>query len=206
MKIKVKSIDNKELEEINLQKNIFGIEVRTDLVSKMITWQLAKRRSGNHKVKERGEIKGSTAKIYKQKGTGRARHGSKKVVQFKGGGVVHGPRTRSHEFKLSSKVKKLALKSVLSSKYKEGNIVILEQFVLKKIKTAELVKKLSKLGINSATMIDGVKTENNFLLSVRNIKHINILPSLGINAFDIMKRDKLVMSKEGLKEIEKALS
>ncbi len=206
MKIKVISIDNKEIEEISLNKDIFGVEPRPDLVSKLINLQMSRRRSGNHKVKERGEIRGSTAKIYKQKGTGNARHGSKKVVQFKGGGVVHGPRVRTHDIKLPVKVRKHAMKSILSSKYKEGAIIVLDNFIVSKIKTSDLSKKLSKLGISSATMIDGKKLDNKFSLSIRNIKNINLLPSQGANAYDILRGNTLVFSKAGIQDLEKALS
>ena len=206
MKIKVHSIDNKELEEIDISSDIFGVQIRSDLIARLVQWQLSSKRGGNHKVKERNEIKGSTAKIYRQKGTGRARHGSKKVVQFRGGGVVHGPRTRDHSIKIPTKIKKLAMKSVLSSKFKEGNIIVLDKFKTKEPKTSYLAKKFEKLGIISAIMIDGKDIDKNFYLSTKNLRNIDMLPYLGANAYDIMRKDTLVFSKVGIEEIIKVLA
>ncbi len=203
--IKVYNLENKEIEDISLSEKVFGVEIKKDIVAKLVNYQLAKKRQGSHKVKERNEIVGSNAKIYRQKGTGRARHGSKKVVQFKGGGVVHGPRVRSYEKKLPSKVKKQALRILLTSKLKEGSIKVIDKLEIKKIKTKEILKKISKLGLNSATFIDGNEVNQNFNLSIRNLKHFDLLTFKGINAVQILKRDFLVMSKNGLEKIEKHL-
>tara|TARA_E500000178_G_scaffold327567_1_gene356734 strand:- start:207 stop:839 length:633 start_codon:yes stop_codon:yes gene_type:complete len=203
LKIKVYNLDNKEIEDIQLSKEVFGQEVKKEVVAKLVNWQLAKKRKGNHKVKERNEIVGSNAKIYKQKGTGRARHGSKKVVQFKGGGVVHGPRKRSHEYKIPAKVKKLAMKMILSDKLKEGNLRIVDKLEVKSCKTKDMVKKIEKLGLLSVTFLDAVELNKNFLLSTRNIKNIDVLIFDGINAVQILKRDILVISKNALDKVEK---
>ena len=203
LKIKVLNLDNKEVADVNLPKEIFGQEVKEEVVAKLVNWQLAKKRSGNHKVKERNEIAGSNAKIYKQKGTGRARHGSKKVVQFKGGGVVHGPRKRNHEYKLPAKVKKLAMKMVLSAKLKEGNLRIIDKLEVKSNKTKDMVKKINKLGFLSATFLEDAEINKNFSMSTRNIKNIDVLIFNGINAVQILKRDILVISKNALEKIEK---
>ena len=203
LKIKVYNLDNKEVEDIQLSKEVFGQEVKKEVVAKLVNWQLAKKRKGNHKVKERNEIVGSNAKIYKQKGTGRARHGSKKVVQFKGGGVVHGPRKRSHEYKIPAKVKKLAMKMILSDKLKEGNLRIVDKLEVKSSKTKDMVKKIEKLGLLSVTFLDAVELNKNFLLSTRNIKNIDVLIFDGINAVQILKRDILVISKNALDKVEK---
>ena len=202
-KIKVYNLDNKEVDDVSLSEKVFGVEIKKDVVAKLVNYQLARKRQGSHKVKERSEITGSNAKIYRQKGTGRARHGSKKVVQFKGGGVVHGPRVRSYEHKLPSKIKKQAMRIVLSSKLKEGSIKIIDNLELKNIKTKDILKKIVKLGLNSATFIDGTEVNKNFSLSVRNLKHYDVLTFKGINAVQLLKRDFLVMSKNGLEKIEK---
>ena len=173
-----------------------------DIIARLVNWQLAKRRQGTHKVKERGEIVGSTAKIYKQKGMGRARHGSKKVVQFKGGGVVHGPSPRSHEYKLNVKLRKNAVRSLLSTKLKEGNLKIVDKLEVKKIKTKELDKKIKKLGIDSATFLDADKVNKNFELSLRNLKNIDLISCKGINAALILKRKTLIISTEALSRVE----
>ena len=203
--IKVLNLENKEIENITLSEKVFGVEIKKDIVAKLVNYQLAKKRQGSHKVKERNEITGSNAKIYRQKGTGRARHGSKKVVQFKGGGVVHGPRVRSYEHKLPSKIKKQAMRILLSSKLKEGYLKIIDKLDSKNIKTREVLKKIEKLGINSATFIDGNKTNKNFSLSVRNLRDYDVLNFKGMNAVQILKRDFLVISKDGLNLLEKHL-
>jgi large subunit ribosomal protein L4 len=131
LKIKVYDLDNKEVEDLKIPESIFNAEIKTDIVAKVVNWQLTNKRQGSHKVKERNEIAGSTAKIYRQKGTGKARHGSKKVVQFKGGGVVHGPRVRTHNKKIPAKVKKQAIRIVLSSKLKEGNLKVIDKLETK---------------------------------------------------------------------------
>ena len=203
LKIKVYTLDNKEVEDVNLSKDVFGQEVKQEVVAKLVNWQLAKKRQGSHKVKERNEITGSNSKIYKQKGTGRARHGSKKVVQFKGGGVVHGPRVRSHEHKLPAKVKKLAMRMILSAKLKEGNLRIIDKLEAKTFKTKDMVKKINNLGFLSVTFLDSGEINKNFLLSTKNIKDIDVLIFNGINAVQILKRDILVISKRALDKIEK---
>lgn len=205
LKIKVYSLENKEIADMNLSEKVFGAEIKKNIVAKLVNFQLARKRQGSHKVKERNEIVGSNAKIYRQKGTGRARHGSKKVVQFKGGGVVHGPKVRSHEFKLPSKVKKQAMRIILSSKFKEGSLKIVDKLEIKNIKTKEVLKKITKLGLNSAIFIDGNELNKNFSLSIRNLKNYDILPFKGINAVQVLKREYVVMSKNGLEKIEEHL-
>ncbi len=201
-KIKVINLDNKEVDNIVLSAKVFNAKENKDIIARLVNWQLAKRRQGTHKVKERGEIVGSTAKIYKQKGMGRARHGSKKVVQFKGGGVVHGPSPRSHEYKLNVKLRKNAVRSLLSTKLKEGNLKIVDKLEVKKIKTKELDKKIKKLGIDSATFLDADKVNKNFELSLRNLKNIDLISCKGINAALILKRKTLIISTEALSRVE----
>ena len=202
VKIKVINLDNKEVEDIVLSDSVFNVKENKDIIARLVNWQLAKKRQGTHKTKERNEIIGSTAKIYKQKGMGRARHGSKKVVQFKGGGVVHGPKPRSYEYKLNSKLKRSAVRSLLTSKFKEGNLKIVDKLELKSIKTKELNSKIKKMGIESATFIDSEKPNRNFSLSIQNLKNIDFLSHKGIYAPIILKRKTLVLSKDALNQLE----
>ena len=203
IKHKIIDLDNKSKESIELPSFIFSAEIKEEIVAKVINWQLSNKRQGSHKVKERNEVVGSNAKIYRQKGTGRARHGSKKVVQFKGGGVVHGPKVRSHNKKIPSKLKKQAIRILLSSKLKEGKLKIVDKLELKKIKTKELIGKFEKLGIKSATFVELGDINKNFFLSTRNIKNIDLLSINGLNAYQIIKRDDLVVSLSAVKEVVK---
>ena len=203
IKHKVIDLNNKSMENIDLPSYVFSAEIKQEIVAKVINWQLSNRRQGSHKVKERNEIVGSNAKIYRQKGTGRARHGSKKVVQFKGGGVVHGPKVRSHNKKIPSKLKKQAIRILLSSKLKEGKLKIVDKLELKKIKTKEVKGKFEKLGIKSATFVELGDINKNFLLSTRNLKNIDLLSINGLNAYQIIKRDDLVVSLSAVKEVVK---
>ncbi len=203
IKHKVIDLNNKSMENIDLPSYVFSAEIKQEIVAKVINWQLSNRRQGSHKVKERNEVVGSNAKIYRQKGTGRARHGSKKVVQFKGGGVVHGPKVRSHNKKIPSKLKKQAIRILLSSKLKEGKLKIVDKLELKKIKTKEVKGKFEKLGIKSATFVELGDINKNFLLSTRNLKNIDLLSINGLNAYQIIKRDDLVVSLSAVKEVVK---
>ena len=203
IKHKIIDLDNKSKENIDLPRFIFSAEIKKEIVAKVVNWQLSIKRQGSHKVKERNEVVGSNAKIYRQKGTGRARHGSKKVVQFKGGGVVHGPKVRSHDKKIPSKLKKHAIRILLSSKLKEGKLKIIDKLELKNIKTKEVKGKLEKLGVKSATFIELGDINKNFLLSTRNLKNIDLLPVNGLNAYQILKRDDLIVSLSAVKEVVK---
>ena len=201
-KIKIYNLENKEIEDISLPESIFGVEVKKDIIARVVNWQLAKKRQGSHKVKERNEIRGTNAKMYGQKGTGRARHGSKKVVQFKGGGVVHGPKVRSHEHKLPAKIKKHAIRVALSAKFDEGNLRIIDNLAAKKIKTKDISNKFQKLGIKSATFLDDKELDKKFALSIRNLKDIDLMPIQGINVVQVLKRDLLIISKRALEKVE----
>ena len=206
IKHKIIDLDNKPKENIDLPSSIFSTEIKEEIVAKVINWQLSNKRQGSHKVKERNEVVGSNAKIYRQKGTGRARHGSKKVVQFKGGGVVHGPKVRTHNKKISSKLKKQAIRILLSSKLKDGKLKIVDKLELKKIKTKEVKGKFDKLGIKSATFVEVGDINKNFLLSTRNLKNIDLLTINGLNAYQIIKREDLVVSLSAVKEVVKRYS
>ena len=203
IKHQIIDLNNKAKEDMDLPGFIFSTDIKQEIVAKVINWQLSNRRQGSHKVKERNEVVGSNAKIYRQKGTGKARHGSKKVVQFKGGGVVHGPKVRSHNKKIPSKLKKQAIRILLSSKLKEGKLKIIDKLELKNIKTKEVKNKFEKLGIKSATFIESAEINNNFLLSTRNLKEIDLLSVNGLNAYQIIKRDVLIVSLSAVKEVVK---
>ena len=205
MKCDVISIENKKVGSVDLDEAVFGAAVRADLMSRYVNWQLAKRRSGNHQVKDRSEVQGTTAKPFNQKGTGNARQGSKRAPQLRGGGVVFGPHVRDHGFSLQKKVRKLALKSALSSKLAEGNLVVLDDAKLKSAKTADFKKNLSKLGWGKTLVIDGADLDSNFQLAARNIPELDVLPSQGANVYDILRRDTLVLTKDAVEKLVERL-
>ena len=204
MKIKSLSLSNKSGKEIILNENIFGIVPREDIVSRVIRWQLAKRRLGNHSVQTRSQVKMTTAKMYKQKGTGKARHGSGSVSQFRGGGMAHGPVVHSHTHNLNKKVKKLGLKSILSNKLKLGKLIILENSKSNG-KTSTLKKSLDKIGVTNALIISGDEVDDKFIKAASNIKNLDILSHHGLNVYDIMKKDNLIIIDNALKHIEERL-
>ena len=202
MKVNVVDITSKASGTISIKDEIFCLEPRKDILHRIVLYQLAKRRAGTHKVKNRAEITATTKKMYKQKGTGGARHGSKKVPQFRGGGRAFGPLPRDHSIKLTKKFKKLALKHALSAKLQEGNLVILNEAKLDKPRTSDLVTKLQKLDVTTALFLDATEFDKNFELASMNIPRIDILPVQGMNVYDMLKRDKLFITKAALKEIE----
>jgi large subunit ribosomal protein L4 len=201
MKTKLLSLDNKSKGEIELKDEIFGLDPRADLIQRVVVWQLAKRRAGTHKVLTRGEVNRTKKKLYKQKGTGQARHGARSAPLFVGGAKAMGPVNHSHEFDLPKKVRALGLKHALSSKAKGGAIVVLEEAKAEAVKTSELAKRFDKLGLGSALVVDG-EFDKNFQLSARNLGKIALLPAAGLNVYDIMRRDKLVLTAAAVKAIE----
>ncbi len=205
MKYPVIDINNKSLGDIDLDEAVFGVPERTDILSRAVNWQLAKRRAGTHKTKQRAEIKGSTAKPFKQKGTGRARQGDKKAPQMRGGGVAFGPVFRSHAHKLTKKIRRSALRTALSVKRADGKLVVLNEARAKTSKTSELAKYIKKLGWKSALIIDGVEIDQNFHLAARNIKGIDVLPQQGANVYDILRRDILVLTKDAIDKLVERL-
>ncbi len=205
MKAKIITLDNAAAGEIDLADDVFGVDVRKDLMSRMVNYQLAKRRAGTHKVKGRSEIQGSTAKIYRQKGTGRARHGDKKAPQFRGGGQVFGPHPRDHGHSLPKKVRALALRSALSSKQADGKLIILDDAKLDSPKTKDLKAKLAGLGWGSALVVGGAEVDGNMALAVRNIPGVDLLPTQGANVYDILRRDVLVLTKDAVEGLEARL-
>ena len=204
LKIKSLSLGNKSGKDITLNQKIFGIEPREDVIARIIRWQLAKRRSGNHSVQTRSNVKMTTAKMYKQKGTGKARHGSGSVSQFRGGGMAHGPVIRSHAHNINKKVRKLGLKSALSNKFKLGKLIILETSKSDG-KTSTLKKNLDKIGINNALIIAGNDVNDKFIQAANNIKNLDVLSHNGLNVYDIVKKDNLVIIDDALKLVEERL-
>ena len=202
MKAQVQTLDAKADGEVTLDKAVFGVEPRADILQRMVNYQLAKRQTGTHKTKPRGEITGTTKKFGRQKGGGGARHGNRKSNIFIGGGKAHGPVVRSHAIDLPKKVRALALKMALSSKQADESLVVLADAKSKDGKTAGLKKQLTKLGIDNALVIDGTEVDGNFARAARNIAHIDVLPAQGINVYDILRREKLVLTKAALDSLK----
>ena len=202
MKADVHTLEAKANGEVNLDDALFGVEPRADILQRMVTYQLAKRQAGTHKSKQRSEIAGTTKKFGRQKGGGGARHGNRKSNIFIGGGKSHGPVPRSHAIDLPKKVRALALKMALSSKQAGEQLVVLDDAKSKDGKTASLRSQLGKLGIANALIIDGAELDANFARAARNIANVDVLPAQGINVYDILRRDKLVLTKAALSSLE----
>jgi large subunit ribosomal protein L4 len=202
MEMKIMSLDGSAGESVTLSDDIFGLEPRKDLIHRYVVWQLAKRRAGTHAVKNRADINRTGKKMYRQKGTGSARHGAAKVDLFRGGGRSFGPVVRSHEIGLPKKVRALALKHALSAKAKDGGIVVLDKASVTDAKTGALQKNLVKLGLESALIVDGAEVDANFALAARNIPNVDVLPVQGINVYDILRRQKLVLTKAAVEALE----
>ncbi|WP_372398319.1 50S ribosomal protein L4 [Azospirillum sp. HJ39] len=205
MKATIKNLNNEAVGEIELSDAVFGLPTRTDLLARMVNWQLAKRRSGNHKTKGISEISGTTKKPYSQKGTGRARQGSIRSPQFRGGATIFGPVVRSHAHDLTKKVRKLALKTALSAKAAEGKLIVLEAAATETHKTKDLAARLATLGLTSALIIDGSNLDDNFAKASRNIPLIDVLPEQGANVYDILRRDTLVLTRNAVEQLEARL-
>ena len=205
MKTKVLNLDAKDAGEIELNDSIYGLEPRKDLLQRVVVWQLAKRRAGTHKVLTRGEINRTKKKLYKQKGTGQARHGARSAPLFVGGAKAMGPVQHSHEFSLPKKVRALGLRHALSTKAKAGAIVVLDSAKSDSVKTKGLAERFGKLGIESVLIVDG-EFDKNFQLSARNLSHVALLPASGLNVYDILRRDKLVLTTAAVKLIEERLA
>ena len=205
MKATVVSLENKNVGELELDEDIFGIPVRSDILHRAVNWHLANKRSGNHKTKQRAEVKGTTAKPFRQKGTGRARQGDSKAPHMRGGGVAFGPVVRSHSYKFPKKMRRLALKIALSEKQANGNLVVLDEAVSKTGKTADLRKQLEKLGWNSTLLIDGIEVNDKFFKAANNIKDLDVIPQIGANTYDILRRETLVLTKEAISRLQERL-
>ena len=202
MELKLMSFDGDSDGSVQLSDAIFGLEPRPDILQRCVTWQLAKRRAGTHKVKNRAEINRTGKKMYRQKGTGSARHGPAKVNLFRGGGRSFGPVVRSHEIGLPKKVRALALKHALSAKAKDGGIIVLDKASVKDGKTKQLASHFEKLGLTNALIIDGAAVDAGFAQAARNIPNMDVLPVQGINVYDILRRHHLVLTKAALEALE----
>ena len=207
MKLSVIKLDGKASGDVELSDAVFGItDIRGDLLARYVNWQLAKRRAGTHKVQTRNENSRTGKKMYKQKGTGGARHGSRRAPQFVGGSRAFGPVVRDHGFSLPKKVRALALRHALSSKAKAGALVVVDTVSVKEAKTAALREQFGKLGWTKALIIAGPEVDTNFGLAARNIPHIDVLPNAGLNVYDILRADKLVLTKAAVEAIEARFS
>jgi len=202
MKAKVITLENKAAGEITLADEVFATAVREDILARMVNWQLAKRRSGTHKVKGRSEVAGSTTKQFRQKGTGRARRGNGKAGQFRSGGRAFGPTPRSHEHGLPKKVRKMALRCALSAKQADGKLIVVDEAALKSPQTKDLATKLDKLGWTNALVVSGAEVDVNFALAARNLSQVDVLPSEGANVYDILRHDTLVLTKAAVESLE----
>jgi large subunit ribosomal protein L4 len=204
VKTKVLNLDNKAAGEVELSDAIFGLEPRADLIQRVVVWQLAKRRGGNHKILTRAEVNRTKKKHGPQKGSGGARHGQRSAPLFVGGAKAMGPVVHSHEFDLPKKIKALGLRHALSSKAKDGAIVVLDEAKAQAVKTKDLAARFGKLGLKSALVVDG-EFDKNFAMSARNLARIAMLPAKGLNVYDIMRSDTLVLTTTALKMIEERL-
>ena len=204
MKLDVIKLDGGKAGSIDLDETLFGLEPRVDILHRVVRWQRNNAQAGTHKVKTRSEVSYSTKKIYRQKGTGGARHGARSAPIFRGGGVYKGPTPRSHGHELPKKVRVLGLKHALSAKAKAGELVVIDVAVSNG-KTSALAKMVSNLGWKRALIIDGDAVNENFAQAARNIEGLDILPTMGANVFDILKRDTLVITKAGLEALEARL-
>ena len=205
MKASVITLDNAPAGEIELDEQVFGLPVRKDILARMVNWQLAKRRAGTHKTKGISDIQGTTKKPYKQKGTGRARQGSLRSPQFRGGAVIFGPVVRSHAHDLPKKVRKLALKTALSAKVADGRLVVLDRAATDGHKTKALAGRLGKLGWGSVLVIDGPVLDENFRRAAANLIGVDLLPQQGANVYDILRRDTLVLTRDAVQALEARL-
>src|SRR6478736_3134102 len=202
MELKVTTLEGKAAGSIQLSDEIFGLEPRKDIIARCVQWQLNKRQAGTHKTQGRADVWRTGKKMYKQKGTGGARHGSARVPQFRGGGRAFGPVVRSHAHDLPKKVRALALRHALSAKFRDNNIVVVDQATAVDPKTKGLRERFGKLGFESVLVIDGAEVNVNFALAARNIPNVDVLPIQGINVYDIIRREKLVLTKAAVDALE----
>ena len=202
MDLKITTLSGADAGKVKLSDEIFGLDPREDILARVIRWQLAKKQQGTHKALGRAEVHRTGAKMYKQKGTGRARHHSARAPQFRGGGKAHGPVVRSHEHELPKKVRALGLKHALSAKAKSSSIIVVDELKLTEAKTKVLAANFIKLGVANALLIGGAEVDANFKLAAANIPNIDVLPIQGINVYDILRRGTLVLSKAAVEALE----
>lgn len=205
MQVDVLTLNAEKSGTVELKDDIFGLEPRRDILHRYVVWQMAKRQAGTHKAKERGEVTGTTKKFVRQKGSGGARHGNRKAPQFVGGGKAHGPRVRSHAHSLPKKVRRLALKHALSAKQSAAELIIIDEAQLADGKTKALVERFGKLGVKSALVMDASFDEG-FARAAQNIDGVDVLPVVGANVYDILRHDKLILTKAAVEGLEARLS
>ena len=202
MELEVKTLDGASAGSITVSDEIFGLEPRADILQRIVRWQLSKRQAGTHKAKIRSEVNRTGRKMYKQKGTGRARHGDQSAPQFRGGGKAFGPVVRSHAHDLPKKVRALGLKHALSAKAKASTLIVVDEATAAEPKTKALRERLSALGLDRVLIIAGNEVDTNFQLAARNIPNLDVLPVQGINVYDILRRDTLVLTREAVERLE----
>lgn len=202
MDLVINTFDGKQAGKLELSEAVFGLEPREDLLQRVVRWQLARRQQGTHQSQSRADVSRTGAKMYKQKGTGRARHSSARAPQFRGGGKAHGPVLRSHAHDLPKKVRALGLRHALSVKMKAMDIIIVDELNVKEGKTRALVDSFAKLGLENALLIGGKEIDINFSRAASNISNVDVLPVQGINVYDILRRGKLVLSKAAVEALE----
>lgn len=202
MDLTITTLEGKDAGKVQLSEEIFGLEPRDDILQRVVLWQLARRQQGTHQTLTRGEVARTGAKMYKQKGTGRARHHSARAPQFRGGGKAHGPVSRSHAHDLPKKVRALALRHALSAKVKASDLIVIDDLAAAEAKTKLLVSQFANLGLENALLIGGSEIDANFKLAASNIPNIDVLPVQGINVYDILRRGKLVLSKAAVEALE----
>ena len=206
MQLDIINFDGKKVGSVELTDSIFGLEPRADILHRVVTWQRAKSRAGTHAVKTVSDVQGSGKKAFQQKKTGNARQGERYNVHMRGGGVVHGPVVRDHSIDLPKKVRSLGLKMALSSKAKDGSLVIIDSEKLESAKTNAFAKQLKKLDIASALFVGATELDENFKKSAANIANIDVLPTIGLNVLDVLKHEKLVLTADAVKAVEARLA
>lgn len=205
MKVDVLSLDNKKVGDIALPEDVFGSEIREDIISRVIHWQLAKRRAGTHSARTVSEVSGTTKKPHAQKGTGRARQGSLRSAQMRGGGLAHGIIVRDHGYSLPKKIRQMGLKAALAAKLAENKLIVVDQLSMKSAKTSDLAASMDKMIEKSALLIDGASVNENLLKAANNLVGVNVLPTQGANVYDIIRHNYLILSKEAVENLEKRL-
>ncbi|SCD23873.1 50S ribosomal protein L4 [Brucella inopinata] len=202
MDLTITTLEGKDVGKVKLNEEIFGLDPRDDILQRVVRWQLARRQQGSHKAQGRGDVSRTGSKMYKQKGTGRARHHSARAPQFRGGGQAHGPVVRNHDHDLPKKVRALGLRHALSAKAKASDLIIIDDLASADAKTKQLVSQFAKLGLENALLIGGAEIDANFQRAASNIPNIDVLPVQGINVYDILRRGKLVLSKAAVEALE----
>ncbi|EEZ33143.1 50S ribosomal protein L4 [Brucella sp. NF 2653] len=202
MDLTITTLEGKDAGKVKLNEEIFGLDPRDDILQRVVRWQLAHRQQGSHKAQGRGDVSRTGSKMYKQKGTGRARHHSARAPQFRGGGQAHGPVVRNHDHDLPKKVRALGLRHALSAKAKASDLIIIDDLASADAKTKQLVSQFAKLGLENALLIGGAEIDANFQRAASNIPNIDVLPVQGINVYDILRRGKLVLSKAAVEALE----